>query len=70
MSNYTKEYGYIRVSSKTQNEDRQIRTMKRIGIPRNRIYIDKVSGNIKSVENHNKNKKSSNCGIRYAVIRY
>ena len=44
MSNYTKEYGYIRVSSKTQNEDRQIRTMKRIGIPRNRIYIDKVSG--------------------------
>ena len=44
MSNYTKEYGYIRVSSITQNEDRQIRTMKRIGIPRNRIYIDKVSG--------------------------
>lgn len=44
MKNYTKEYGYIRVSSKTQNEDRQIRTMKRIGIPRNRIYIDKASG--------------------------
>ena len=44
MNNNTKEYGYIRVSSKTQNVARQIIMMKERGIPDKRIYIDKMSG--------------------------
>ena len=44
MNNNTKEYGYIRVSSKTQNVARQIKMMKERGIPDKRIYIDKMSG--------------------------
>ena len=43
MNNNTKEYGYIRVSSKTQNVARQIKMMKERGIPDKRIYIDKMS---------------------------
>lgn len=39
-----KEYGYIRVSSVEQNENRQMHAMKEIGIPDDRIYIDKLSG--------------------------
>lgn len=39
-----KIYGYVRVSSKDQNEERQLYTMKKIGIPLSNIYIDKVSG--------------------------
>ncbi|MFQ7473536.1 MAG: recombinase family protein [Anaerovoracaceae bacterium] len=38
------EYGYIRVSSTDQNEDRQLIAMQGKGIPNNRIYMDKQSG--------------------------
>lgn len=38
------EYGYIRVSSREQNEDRQIIAIKEIGIPEKNIFIDKQSG--------------------------
>ena len=44
MNNNTKEYGYIRVSSKTQNVARQIKMIKERGRPDERIYIDKMSG--------------------------
>jgi len=37
-------YGYIRVSSKDQNEDRQIIAMKEFGIPKKDIICDKQSG--------------------------
>ena len=37
-------YGYIRVSSSDQNEDRQLIAMQRKGITDNHIYIDKQSG--------------------------
>ena len=37
-------YGYIRVSSKEQNEDRQITAMSEYGIPPGVVYIDKQSG--------------------------
>ena len=37
-------YGYIRVSSKAQNEDRQIMAMSEYGIPPGVVYIDKQSG--------------------------
>lgn len=37
-------YGYIRVSSKDQNEDRQYIAMKSVEVPEKNIYIDKQSG--------------------------
>ncbi|MBQ6392410.1 MAG: recombinase family protein [Eubacterium sp.] len=37
-------YGYVRVSSKEQNEERQVRALKEIGIIEERIYIEKRSG--------------------------
>lgn len=39
-----KKYGYVRVSTKEQNEDRQIQAMLENGIPQERIFIDKQSG--------------------------
>lgn len=38
------EYGYIRVSAKDQNEDRQFKAMKEAKIDINCIYIDRQSG--------------------------
>jgi len=40
----TKMYGYIRVSSTDQNEDRQRVAMQEQGIPASRIFMDKQSG--------------------------
>ena len=37
-------YGYIRVSSKDQKEDRQQITLKEVGVERQNIYVDKQSG--------------------------
>lgn len=37
-------YGYVRVSSKDQNEDRQMIALKEIGVPEKNIYVDKQSG--------------------------
>ena len=38
------EYGYIRVSTREQNEQRQLIAMQEFGISENRIYMDKQSG--------------------------
>lgn len=40
----TKQYGYIRVSSREQNEDRQRLAMLEFGIDVNNIILDKQSG--------------------------
>jgi DNA invertase Pin-like site-specific DNA recombinase len=37
-------YGYVRVSSKEQNEDRQIIALNDLQIPEEQIFIDKQSG--------------------------
>lgn len=37
-------YGYVRVSTREQNEDRQMIAMKEEGINRKNIYMDKQSG--------------------------
>lgn len=37
-------YGYMRVSSKEQNEDRQKIALTGMGVPENNIYMDKQSG--------------------------
>jgi DNA invertase Pin-like site-specific DNA recombinase len=39
-----KKFGYVRVSSKDQNEGRQIESMKEQGIEERDIFIDKQSG--------------------------
>ena len=38
------KYGYIRVSSKTQDEERQIQGLFSYGVSRENIFIDKASG--------------------------
>ena len=40
----SKIYGYVRVSSADQNEDRQMIEMQRVGVPPENIFIDKQSG--------------------------
>jgi DNA invertase Pin-like site-specific DNA recombinase len=40
----SEKYGYIRVSSRDQNEDRQLIALKRLLIPDKNIFIDKQSG--------------------------
>lgn len=37
-------YGYVRVSSKTQNEERQIKALLDYGVEENFIFVDKQSG--------------------------
>ena len=39
-----KIYGYVRVSSQEQNEDRQLIAMSEAGVARGNIFIDKQSG--------------------------
>lgn len=40
----SKTYGYVRVSSKDQNEDRQLDALAPFHIPQRQIHIDKQSG--------------------------
>lgn len=37
-------YGYVRVSSRDQNEARQMDAMRVVGVPESYIYVDKQSG--------------------------
>jgi DNA invertase Pin-like site-specific DNA recombinase len=37
-------YGYVRVSTKEQNEDRQMIALREMDVPEKNIYIDKQSG--------------------------
>ena len=39
-----REYGYVRISSIDQNEDRQMIEMEKAEIKEDRIYVDKQSG--------------------------
>lgn len=39
-----KKYGYVRVSSKDQCEERQLVALKEFGVLHKNIYIDKISG--------------------------
>ena len=38
-------YGYMRVSSTDQNEDRQMIALSKAGVLKKNIYMDKMSGN-------------------------
>ena len=37
-------YGYVRVSSTDQNEDRQMMALNKVNVPEKNIYMDKLSG--------------------------
>ena len=39
-----KVYGYVRVSSLDQNEERQLIEMERVKVPKENLYVDKQSG--------------------------
>ena len=38
------KYGYIRVSTKEQDETRQIQALKNNGVALDKIYVEKASG--------------------------
>jgi len=42
--NGVKIYGYVRVSTKDQNEDRQVIALREFGVPKSCIVIEKASG--------------------------
>ena len=42
-------YGYVRVSTKDQNESRQLAAMQEFGVSSNYIILDKQNGKIKVV---------------------
>lgn len=44
MQTLTRIYGYARVSTKDQKEDRQLTVLREQGIPQDYIFVDKVSG--------------------------
>ncbi len=37
-------YGYVRVSTREQNEDRQVISLTAFGVPEEHLYMDKLSG--------------------------
>lgn len=39
-------YGYVRVSAKDQNEDRQIIAMREVGVSEKNIYMDMLTHSI------------------------
>ena len=39
-----KIYGYVRVSSFDQNEERQLMALKKVNVPKENVYMDKQSG--------------------------
>ena len=44
MEKEQKKYGYARVSTKQQHEDRQVEKLLNEGIPKDRIFVDKQTG--------------------------
>ncbi len=55
-------YGYIRVSSIDQNEDRQLMAMQELDVPQSQIYMDKQSGKDFNRENYKLLVKRLNAG--------
>lgn len=39
-----KIYGYVRVSTREQNADRQMASMREMDVPEENIYLDRMSG--------------------------
>ena len=63
-----KEYGYVRVSSLDQNEERQMVEMRQLGIAEENIYKDKQSGkdfNRPMYQKLLRNLKKGGCPVYY-----
>ncbi|MGG3756042.1 recombinase family protein [Bacillus anthracis] len=58
----TKKLGYVRVSSKDQNEERQIVNMRKNGIDERDIFIDKKTGSNMDRDNYQAMKKYARSG--------
>lgn len=54
-----KKYGYIRVSSKDQNIDRQVESLRQLKIEDKNMFVDKQSG--KNFERKNYQRMVKNC---------
>ena len=63
-----KKFEYVRVSSKDQNEERQIENMKYLGIEDRDIFIDKQSGKNMKRENYQMLKRLARTGDTIILI--
>lgn len=64
-------YGYIRVSTREQNEDRQCIALKSAGIPPENLFLDKQSGkdfNRPQYKNYCAESKKTTCSTSRASI--
>ena len=55
-------YGYVRVSSTDQNEDRQMIALREAGVPEKNIFMDKQSGKDFDRPNYKKLVRKLNAG--------
>ena len=68
-----KIYGYVRVSSTDQNEDRQLMALNKVNVPVKNIYTDKLSGkdfNRPQYKKLVKKLKSETCSIFSALTAW
>lgn len=56
------EYGYVRVSTKEQNEQRQLIVLRDFGIPDKHIFVDKQSGKDFERTNYKRMIRKVKCG--------
>ncbi len=56
------EYGYVRVSTKEQNEDRQMVAMREFGIKDGCVILDKQSGKDFERRHANRSWRTGSCG--------
>ena len=56
------EYGYVRVSTKEQNEQRQMIALREFGIAEKQIYVDKQSGKDFDRKNYKQMIRKIKCG--------
>ena len=56
------KYGYVRVSTKEQNEQRQMIALRDFGIPDKHIFVDKQSGKDFERTNYKRMLRKVKCG--------
>lgn len=61
-------YGYVRVSSVDQNEDRQLIALKEKSVPKKNIYVDKKSGKDFDRPNYTRLLRKIECGDLLYVL--
>ena len=66
----SRKFGYVRVSAKDQNENRQVESMKEIGIGDRDIFIDKQSGKNFDCENYQLMKRMMRKGECFSIFTH